>query len=138
VTAFDAGLHTLVDDLFQTMYKSGGIGLAAPQVGVLQRVFVMDYRDGKKPYNPMSFINPELLVMTGAAEDEEGCLSLPGLFLNVRRATYVYFTAYDLDGKKIWLQLRAMEARVFLHEVDHLNGILFTQRAGVELSAGKH
>jgi peptide deformylase len=138
VTAFDSNLHTLVEDLFATMYKSGGVGLAAPQVGVLQRVFVVDFHFGKKPHNPMSFVNPELLVMTGSAEDEEGCLSLPGLFLNVRRATYVYCSAYDLDGRKIWLQLLEMEARVWQHEMDHLEGILFTQRAGVELTAGKH
>ena len=79
VVSFDKSLHQLVEDLFQTMYRYDGLGLAAPQIGDGRMVFVMDIRDGKEPHNPMSFVNPELLAMTGAADEEEGCLSMPGV-----------------------------------------------------------
>lgn len=132
VTNFDKDLQHLVDDLFSTMYRNDGIGLAAPQIGDGRRVFVMDVRDGKKPFNPMAFINPELLAMTGSADEEEGCLSLPGLALTIRRATYLHFSAQTLDGTHHGAALRGLEARVFQHELDHLQGILLTHRASME------
>jgi peptide deformylase len=133
VTDFGKNLHNLVRDLFDTMYASDGIGLAAPQIGVLSRVFVVDVREGKKPFNPIAFINSELLVKTGNAEDIEGCLSMPGLELTIRRATYVYCSFDNLDGhSKLYHQLHGLEARVFQHELDHLAGILFTGRATPE------
>jgi peptide deformylase len=135
VKFFDESLEELVKDLFQTMYNHDGLGLAAPQVGDLQQVFVMDVRDGKKPHNPMSFVNPEILVMTGSAVDEEGCLSMPNLFLQIQRSTFVHYSAYTLDGQRITGSLRDMEARVVQHEVDHLNGRLFIERASVEALA---
>jgi peptide deformylase len=135
VKFFDESLNDLVEDLFNTMYAHDGLGLAAPQIGELQSVFVMDVRDGKKPHNPLSFINPELLVMTVAELDEEGCLSMPGLFLQVRRATFIHYAAYTLDGQRHVGSLRDMEARVFQHEVDHLDGRLFIERASVEALA---
>ena len=135
VSFFDEDLHGLVEDIFQTMYSHDGVGLAAPQVGELQKVFVMDVRKGKKPHNPMSFVNPEILVMTGSAVDEEGCLSMPNLFLQIQRSTFVHYSAYTLDGQRIIGSLRDMEARVFQHEVDHLNGRLFIERASVEALA---
>ena len=135
VKFFDESLEELVKDLFQTLYANDGVGLAAPQVGELQKVFVMDVRKGKKPHNPMSFVNPEILVMTGSAVDEEGCLSMPNLFLQIQRSTFVHYSAYTLDGQRITGSLRDMEARVFQHEVDHLNGRLFIERASVEALA---
>lgn len=135
VSFFDEDLHKLVEDLFQTLYANDGVGLAAPQVGELQKVFVMDVRKGKKPHNPMSFVNPEILVMTGSAVDEEGCLSMPNLFLQIQRSTFVHYSAYTLDGQRITGSLRDIEARVFQHEVDHLNGRLFIERASVEALA---
>jgi len=135
VSFFDEDLHKLVEDLFQTLYANDGVGLAAPQVGELQKVFVMDVRKGKKPHNPMSFVNPEILVMTGSAVDEEGCLSMPNLFLQIQRSTFVHYSAYTLDGQRITGSLRDIEARVVQHEVDHLNGRLFIERASVEALA---
>jgi len=135
VKFFDDSLNELVEDLYQTLYAHDGLGLAAPQVGELQRVFVMDVREGKKPHNPMTFINPDLLVATGESEEEEGCLSMPNLYLQVRRSTFVHFAAYTLDGDKRMGSLRGMEARVFQHEIDHLEGRLFIERASVEALA---
>ena len=135
VLSFDKELHQLVDDLFATMYRYDGIGLAAPQIGDGRRVFVMDVREGKRPLRPMSFINPELLAMTGAADDLEGCLSIPGLEVMVRRATYLHFSAQTLSGAHHGATLRGLEARVFLHELDHLNGVLMIHRADVKAEA---
>jgi peptide deformylase len=132
VKTFDKSLHRLVDDLFDTMYRHNGVGLAAPQIGDGRRVFVMDVREGKEPHNPLCFINPELLAATGAADDEEGCLSVPGLFLMVRRATHIHFGSQTLSGDRHMGSLRGLEARVFQHELDHTQGVLFTQRATAE------
>jgi peptide deformylase len=135
VKFFDESLEELVKDLFQTMYSHDGLGLAAPQIGELRQVFVVDVREGKKPHNPMSFINPELLVATGMEEGEEGCLSMPDLFLQIKRSTFVHFASYTLDGQRHTGSLRDTEARVWLHEVDHLAGRLFIERASVEALA---
>lgn len=135
VKDFDESLHHLVQDLYDTLYANDGFGLAAPQVGELQNVFVIDVRKGKKQHNPVAFINPELLAAAGAVIDEEGCLSLPGIFLDVPRATFVHYAAYTLDGQRHVGSLRGMEARVFLHEFDHLSGRLFIERASVEAVA---
>ena len=135
VKSFDDKLSSLVEDLFATMYANDGLGLAAPQVGVLEKVFVMDVRKGKKPHNPQAFINPELHAAAGSVIDEEGCLSLPGLFLDVPRATFIHYAAFTLDGHRHVGSLRGMEARVFLHEFDHLSGRLFIERASVEALA---
>lgn len=129
VNRFDKELIDLVNDLFETMYSSDGVGLAAVQIGVLRRVFVMDVRDADEPHNPVAFINPVLLVKTGTEVDEEGCLSLPGVFLDVRRATYVVVAGQTLDGTHFTQSYRGLEARVVQHEFDHLQGIMFSQRA---------
>ena len=137
VTAFDDSLHQLVEDLFETMYANDGVGLAANQIGDSRRVFVIDVREGKKPFNPMAFVNPELLAMTGADEDEEGCLSLPGLALTVRRATYLHFSSQTLEGTRHGATLRNLEARVWLHENDHLDGVMFMSRASADEKLSK-
>ena len=132
VTAFGKNLERLVQDLYDTMYAGDGVGLAAPQIGLGVCVFVMDFRGTKKPHNPMTFINPEMLAKTGSAEDVEGCLSMPGLQLSIRRATYIHFGAQTLSGDRHMGSLRGLEARVFQHELDHTQGVLFTQRATAE------
>ena len=129
VNRFDKELCDLVSDLFETMYDSGGVGLAACQIGVLRRVFVMDCREDDKPFNPVAFINPVLLVKTGAEDDEEGCLSMPGVYLRIRRATYVVCAGQTLDGTHFSQAFRGLEARCIQHENDHLSGVLFTTRA---------
>jgi peptide deformylase len=135
VNRFDRELHDLVSDLFQTMYSSDGVGLAAVQIGVLRRIFVMDVREKNEPHNPVAFINPVLLVKTGTEVDQEGCLSLPGVFLDVRRATSVVVASQTLDGTHFSHAYRGLEARVVQHEMDHLSGILFTARAANETMA---
>ena len=130
VEDFGAELVELVEDMFETMYDGDGIGLAAPQVGVALNVFVMDVRKGKKPRNPIAFINPEMLCSTLQTYiDEEGCLSIPGVYLPVARNTRVGFRSRGLKGESIRGELRALEARCFQHELDHLRGVLFTSKA---------
>lgn len=135
VNRFDKELVDLVHDLFETMYDSDGVGLAAVQIGVLRRIFVMDVREKNEPHNPVAFINPVLLVKTGAATDQEGCLSMPGVFLDVRRATYVVVAGQTLDGTHFSHAYSGLEARVIQHELDHLSGIIFTARAANETMA---
>lgn len=130
VTAFDKSLDTLVEDLFETMYSADGVGLAAPQVGVLLNVFVIDVRKGKKPHNPLCFINPSVLCTTLETLTEvEGCLSIPGVFLPVTRPARVGFRSRGVRGEYIHGDLRGMEARCFQHEASHLRGVLFTSEA---------
>ena len=138
VIEFDKKLQTLVEDLFDTMYAYDGIGLAAPQVGVLKNVFVIDCRKGKKPYNPVAFINPHIVSSTSTFETaEEGCLSIPGVFLPVPRAARVGFSSRGLRGEYLSGDLRGLEARCFFHEYDHGQGILFTSKAVAEAAAVK-
>ncbi len=132
VVDFNQQLHELVEDLFSTMYHNDGVGLAAPQIGVLQRVFVMDCREGKKPFNPVAFINPEILVKLRPSSDEEGCLSMPGLFLNIWRPSFVSVASDGLDGATSCHHYRGLESRVILHEYDHTQGVLMTHRAAPE------
>ena len=133
VTAFDSELFQLVDDLFETMYAHAGVGLAAPQVGVLKQVFVMDCRQGKKPFNPIAFINPEIISSTCfQVSDEEGCLSFPGLHLTVERPARVRVRFRTIDQLTMRLDLRGLEARCFQHELDHLRGVLFSSYATAE------
>lgn len=134
VNRFDSELESLVKDLFDTMYAKDGVGLAAPQIGVIRRVFVMDVRDSEKPFNPIAFINPMLLVKTGSGTAEEGCLSLPGVFLDIKRATGVVCAGQTLDGSHFFRTYRGLEARVIQHEMDHLSGVLFTQRVESDAS----
>ena len=130
-------LGEFINNLTETMYANEGVGLAAPQVGVLQRIFVMDVREGKMPFNPIVFINPEVLVKRGETVDEEGCLSIPDTFLMVKRAYSVHIAAVNLNGENFSVTLRGMEARVAQHEIDHLDGILFTDRAIPTKSAAR-
>jgi peptide deformylase len=123
VTGIDGSFLKLVDAMYETMYEAPGVGLAATQVGVQQRFFVYDVGDG-----PQVLINPEIVEATGEWLYEEGCLSLPGLAFEIVRPKLVTVTAQDLDGNEIALQGDDLLGRVFLHEIDHLDGVLMIDR----------
>ncbi|OYD06412.1 peptide deformylase [Paludifilum halophilum] len=125
VTKFNERLHKLLDDMAETMYDAPGVGLAAPQVGILKRAIVVDDGNGL-----IEAINPELSEFEGEELDPpEGCLSIPGLLGSVRRSTKVRLKAQDRYGEPFELEARDYLARVLQHEVDHLNGVLFTDIA---------
>lgn len=112
--------------MFDTMYDAEGIGLAAPQVGVAKRLFVMDVRD--EEVGPHAVVNPVVVESSGAERAEEGCLSLPGLVGAVERPTRVVVEGLDVDGRPIRLDASDLVARCILHEIDHLDGVLFIDR----------
>jgi peptide deformylase len=129
-------IKRLIDDMFETMYAANGIGLAANQVGVLQRVIVIDLQT--KGSKRLALINPEIIHNDGQQVSSEGCLSCPGLMADVARAASVTVTALDPQGKVQTLEADNLLAAVLQHEIDHLNGVLFidrldaTQRVRVE------
>ena len=113
-------LRALVADMFETMYAAQGIGLAAPQVGRTERVFVMDVDE-----NPLALINPEIVQHEGSERAEEGCLSIPEIFGDVDRATRVVAHAIDVNGMEFEVEMTGLAARCIQHELDHLDGKLF-------------
>lgn len=121
VTKFDARLNQLLDDMKETLYKSNGVGLAAVQVGVLRRVVVIDCGDGY-----IELINPEITDSEGEQEEVEGCLSVPGRNGITKRPMKVTVKAQNRDGNWCVYQGEGLKARCFCHEIDHLDGILFT------------
>ncbi|NRT70332.1 peptide deformylase [Clostridium beijerinckii] len=123
VDKIDARLLTLIEDMKETMYDADGVGLAAPQVGILKRLFVVDIGDG-----PLVFINPEIIETSGSQIDEEGCLSLPGETEEVMRPNYVRAKALNEKGEEFEIEAEKLLARAILHEYDHLNGTLFIDR----------
>ncbi len=125
VTTFDDKLKTLVEEMFESMYAAQGIGLAAPQIGISQRLTIIDISFKKNPDEKIVLINPEIIEREGKQLEEEGCLSLPEIREKVRRSAWVKVKAQDVDGK--WFELEGEEllARAFQHEIDHLDGVLF-------------
>ena len=123
VTDFDKKLHTLLDDMRETLIESGGVGLAAPQVGILRRVVLVDTGE-----EILELINPELLETSGEQEGAEGCLSVPGKYGWVKRPYYATVRAQDRNGN--WYEAEGEEliARCFCHELDHLDGIVYTEK----------
>ncbi len=117
-------LQELISDMMRIMRDAHGIGLAAPQVGVAQRVIVIAPGDTK----PMAMINPKIVKFDGKMIGEEGCLSIPGLYGDVERHAYIEVEAYDRNGRPLVYELEGMPARVVQHEIDHLDGILFTDK----------
>lgn len=113
---------TLIEDMVDTMFEANGVGLAAPQVGVLKRIFVIDIGDEN---GTMVFINPEILETKGTQCDEEGCLSIPGESNPVERPNYVKIKAFNEKGEEFILEGEELLARAILHENDHLNGVLY-------------
>lgn len=127
VTSFDGDLRRLVDDMFETMYAAPGVGLAAPQVGVSKRVFVMDCSSNRDPQERHVLVNPEIVIREGAEKGDEGCLSFPGIFVEVERAARVVVRARDLEGEWFELDVMGLPSRCVQHENDHLDGVLFIQ-----------
>ncbi|WP_294402129.1 peptide deformylase [uncultured Clostridium sp.] len=123
VEEIDKRTLTLIKDMFETMYDADGVGLAAPQVGILKRLFVIDIGEG-----PLVFINPEILETSGSQTDEEGCLSLPGEMEKVTRPNFVKARAFNEKGEEFEIEAEELLARAILHEYDHLNGTLFIDR----------
>jgi peptide deformylase len=126
VSQFDPELDKLVSDMIETMHAAPGVGLAAPQVGIARRVAVVDVSVGKEPQELHVLINPEVVDRSGTEIDLEGCLSLPGITDKVDRPTRIQVKALDRQGHPYELEAEAFLARAICHEVDHLNGILFT------------
>lgn len=120
-------IKTLIQDMFDTMYHNNGVGLAAPQIGVNLRVFVIDCSSGDEPLNPMVFINPKIIKKSGAIVSQEGCLSFPEAYTGVKRYQNVMVKALDRNGKPFVLEAKdgTLLARCIQHENDHLDGILF-------------
>ena len=125
VAEFDEKLKKLVDDMFETMYIAPGVGLAAPQVGLLKRLFVMDCTSGNDRTRKIALINPVIEIEEGEQTGDEGCLSFPGISFPVTRAKRVVVYAQDIDGSGFTLDLMDLEARCVSHETDHLDGELF-------------
>lgn len=125
VTAFDDKLATLLDDMVQTLSSADGVGLAAPQVGILRRAVVIDIRDGK---GTLELVNPEIISSEGSQLGDEGCLSAPGEWCKVERPMRVTVKALDRTGKEFTVKGEGLLARALCHEVDHLDGILFIDR----------
>ncbi|MBR4515547.1 MAG: peptide deformylase [Lachnospiraceae bacterium] len=118
-------LQTLIDDMFDTMYEANGVGLAAPQVGILKRIVVIDIDDG----DAYTLINPHIVSMDGEQIGDEGCLSLPGLVGTVARPEHVVCEAYDRNMEKYTIDAHGLLARAICHELDHLDGILYKDLA---------
>jgi peptide deformylase len=128
VTVFDDNLRQLVNEMFESMYAAQGIGLAAPQISISQRITVIDTSFRKNPKDKLVLINPEVVETSGKQTEEEGCLSLPDIREKVQRAAKVKVKARNEHGE--WFEVDGEEllARALLHEIDHLNGILFIDR----------
>ena len=123
VTTFDGGLKSLIDDMLETMYAAPGIGLAATQVNVHQRILVLDASPDKS--SPTHFVNPRIVETEGLSETEEGCLSVPGVFETIERAERILLTAFDSAGSALELEAEGLLAVCIQHEIDHLDGKLF-------------
>jgi len=128
VDKFDQNLQDFVDDLIETMRINEGVGLAATQVNVVKQVFVIDKGLIDEAWEVQAYVNPEILESEGLENLEEGCLSIPGIRSEVERSPTIKVKYQDLEGKIIEEQLEGLLARVFQHEHDHLNGILFVDR----------
>ncbi len=123
VTEFNGRLHKLLDDMAETLEDANGAGLAAPQVGILRRVVVVDCGDGL-----IELVNPELLETSGEQDGPEGCLSVPGKWGMVKRPNYAKVRAQDRDGNWFEVEGEELAARCFCHELEHLDGHLYTEK----------
>ncbi|MBN1208328.1 MAG: peptide deformylase [Myxococcaceae bacterium] len=125
VTQVDDSIRALVKDMFETMYAADGVGLAAPQVGILQRVIVLDTTPRQPESKPIAMINPEIIVMEGETTYTEGCLSIPGEAEDVDRAAVITVKFLDVEGQEQTLKCDELLAIAVQHETDHLNGTVF-------------
>lgn len=120
-------IRALINDLLETMYANNGVGLAAPQIGEEYRVFVVDTSTGNEPLNPLIFINPKIIKKDGAIIEQEGCLSFPQVYTDVKRYKNITVKAINMQGKPFIMEAKegSLLARAIQHENDHLDGILF-------------
>lgn len=125
VVKFDKKLATLLDDMYETMVAADGVGLAAPQIGEAVRVAIVDMGEGQEV---IEMVNPVVTAIGGSEVDVEGCLSFPGLYGEVERPFFVRIEAQERNGALYELEAEDYEARAILHEIDHLNGILFESK----------
>lgn len=124
VVKFDDRLAVLIDDMIETLHLANGVGLAAPQVGVLRRVVIVDIGDGA-----IELVNPKIIAYSGEQESLEGCLSCPGEWGITRRPNYVKVKAQDRHGNEFTVEGKELLAKAFCHELDHLDGIIYKQKA---------
>lgn len=128
VTELTGEIHQLIENMFETMYAAPGVGLAAPQVGVSLRVFVIDVSLGRDPNGMIALVNPEFVTREGVQLEDEGCLSLPGFSATVARPERVHVRGIDRTGKPREYEGKELLARAFQHEMDHLDGKVFVDR----------
>ncbi|NIA21817.1 MAG: peptide deformylase [Anaerolineaceae bacterium] len=126
ITDFDGNLRETAREMFQTMYASNGIGLAAPQVGLSVRLCVVNWPESE--VGEVAMVNPELIEQRGRQAGEEGCLSFPGIFIKVQRSAWVKVRYQDLDGNEQILEVEGLAARAVQHELDHLDGVLLVNK----------
>ncbi len=140
VTEVNDEVRAFVEEMFNTLKRAKGLGLSAPQVGVNWRIFILDLSSSSLDYDKLVFINPEIVEIDGEQFGEEGCLSFPGLFLDIARAHRVVCEYTDLEGQRQRITAEGLPARAIQHEYDHLNGKLFIDYltpVDRELIAGK-
>ena len=127
ITEMNEKLEILIEDMLETMYEANGVGLAAPQVGILKQVVVIDVSENGD--EPIVLINPEIIETDGSQTGEEGCLSVPGKSGVVTRPNYVKVKAMDMDMEEVIYEGEGLLARAFCHEIDHLHGVLYVSKA---------
>ncbi len=125
----DKDIEHLAEGMVEVMDQYVGVGLAAPQVGVSKRLIIVGVEENEKP---ITLVNPEITFRSGLGEKDEGCLSLPGVSVPLKRAEKIRIAGTDLDGKPVEIEAEGLVARAFQHEIDHIDGILITDRAGKE------
>jgi peptide deformylase len=127
ITEFDGQLAELVENMFETMLSAKGVGLAAPQIGLSQKLFVMDCSAGKDPAERIAFINPRIVETRDIQVGDEGCLSFPDIYFEVERPRIVTVTALDVHGKEFTAEFEDLAARCVVHETDHVYGKVFLE-----------
>lgn len=131
VSCIDKSLHLHIGKMTELMYEAKGLGLAAPQVALPYQLLVMNVTgDPSKPESEEVYVNPAIVERKGIVDDEEGCLSFPGLYQKIRRAKTVRIQAYNIKGEPVEKIVTDLEARAWQHEIDHLNGVLFIDKMG--------
>jgi peptide deformylase len=131
VVEVDGEVRSLADDLIHTVDAAQGLGLAAPQIGVTRRVIVVVEPDGNGTRRHHVVVNPEIVSACGEENNEEGCLSIPGVYAKVRRPQSVVLKGLDREGRELSIEAAGLMARAFAHEIDHLDGVLFIDRIGM-------
>jgi peptide deformylase len=131
VDTVDDATRTLIRDLVATVDHAAGLGLAAPQIGVTKRVIVVVHVDEEGKRKHLALVNPEIVSACGEEMCEEGCLSIPGIYANVKRPESVVVHGLGADGNKVELEAKGVMAKAFLHEIDHLDGVMFVDKIGM-------